>query len=86
MSARLYCFEGKAVTPAPGDCQVISWKRTRAEGAQYKMVTHTEAFDTYEAALAWIAGQSSGNYNIVSEQPVRQPGSAGGVDGFQTAP
>ena len=73
MSVRLYCFEGKAVVPEPGDCRVISWTWWETEGVQYKRVTSTQTFDTYEAALAFIAGQSSGNYNIVSNSPYVSP-------------
>jgi asparagine N-glycosylation enzyme membrane subunit Stt3 len=65
MSVRLYCFEGKAVTPAPGDCKVISWTLQ----GQYKVITHTESCDSYQAALTYAAGLSSSNYNIVSSSP-----------------
>jgi dolichyl-diphosphooligosaccharide--protein glycosyltransferase len=73
MSVRLYCFEGKAVVPGPGDCKVISWTWKEMEGANYKVVTNTQTFDTYEAASAFMAKQSSGNYNIVSSNPFVSP-------------
>jgi oligosaccharyl transferase (archaeosortase A-associated) len=73
MSVRLYNFEGKAVTPGLGDCKVISWTWWEYEGVQYKRGKSPQTFDTYEAALAFIAGQSSGNYNIVSSNPFVSP-------------
>jgi hypothetical protein len=73
MSVRLYNFEGKAVTPGPGDCTVFSWTWWEYEGVQYKRGESPQTFDTYEAALAFIAGQPSGNYNIVSRDPFVSP-------------
>jgi len=73
MSVRLYCFDGKAVTPGPGDCKVFSWTWWEYEGVQYKRGKSPQPFDTYEAASAFIAGQPSGNYNIVSNNPFVSP-------------
>jgi asparagine N-glycosylation enzyme membrane subunit Stt3 len=82
MSVRLYSFEGKAVTPGLGDCKVISWTWKEIEGANYKMVTNTQTFDTYEAASAFMAKQSSGNYNIVGNNPFVSPVPLGELKGF----
>jgi hypothetical protein len=79
MSVRLYCFGGKAVTPAAGDCQVISWTLQ----GQYKVLTGTpQPFDTYEAALAWIDSQGSGNYQIVGSSPLISPVPLEELEGF----
>jgi len=84
MSIRLYCFEGKAVTPAPGVCKVISWKWWESsEGAQYKMVIDKKEFDTADKASAWIAEQPSGNYEIVGESPFVSPVPLEELTGFK---
>jgi hypothetical protein len=83
MAVRLYMFGGEAVTPKPDDCKVISWTWTEAiEGVRYKMVKSTQSFDTYEEATTFIAGQSSGNYNVVSFSPVVSPVPLEGLNGF----
>jgi oligosaccharyl transferase (archaeosortase A-associated) len=82
MSVRLFMFEGKAVTPGPDDCKVISWTWQEIEGVQYKRVTSTQSFDTYEAALAFIAGQSSGNYKIASSDRFVSPVPLEELNGF----
>jgi hypothetical protein len=61
------------VTPGPGDCKVFSWTWWEYEGVQYKRGKSPQPFDTYEAASAFIAGQPSGNYNIVSNNPFVSP-------------
>ncbi|MBN2098564.1 MAG: oligosaccharyl transferase, archaeosortase A system-associated [Dehalococcoidia bacterium] len=82
MSVRLFNFGGKAVTPGPDDCMVISWTWWESEGVYYKRVTETQTFDLYEAALAWIASQSSGNYNVVSYSPFISPVPLEDLEGF----
>jgi oligosaccharyl transferase (archaeosortase A-associated) len=82
MSVRLYSFEGKAVTPAPGDCKVFSWTWWEYEGVWYKKGKSPQTFDTYEAALAFIAGQPPGNYNIVSNNPFVSPVPLGELKSF----
>jgi dolichyl-diphosphooligosaccharide--protein glycosyltransferase len=82
MSVRLYNFEGKAVTPGPSDCKVISWTWKEVEGVRYKMVTNTNPFGTYEAALAFVTSQKSGNHNIVSSNPFVSPVPLEELEGF----
>jgi oligosaccharyl transferase (archaeosortase A-associated) len=82
MSVRLFNFGGKAVTPGPDECMVISWTWWESDGVYYKRVTETETFDMYEAALAWIASQPSGNYNVVSYSPFISPVPLEELDGF----
>jgi hypothetical protein len=73
MSVRLYNFEGKAVTPGPSDCKVFSWTWWEYEGVRYRRGKSPQAFDTYEAALAFIAGQPPGSCYIVSSNPFVSP-------------
>jgi len=80
----MYLFDGQAVTPAPGDCQVITWTRRMAEGREYKVVTQKEAFNSYAAAEAFVASKASsgGNYSIVSSDPRVSPVPLEGLTSF----
>ena len=71
MSVRLYNFGGKVVTPGKGECMAVSWKFYPYEGVDYKLVTDTETFDTYEKALEFIATHP--NYRIVGWNPFVSP-------------
>lgn len=75
LSVRLYLFEGRAVTPAPGDCKVITWTRRVAEGVEYKVVSQTETFNSYAAAQAAIASRAASgkSYSIVGSDPRVSP-------------
>ena len=74
MAARLYNFDGKAVTPATNSSIVISYQEKVDTGGQkYKEITWGQAFSTYEAAQAYIASQTSGNYRIVSTRASTSP-------------
>lgn len=64
---RLYNFDGQAVTPAMNSSIVISYQENvTSDGQKYKAITSGQPFATYEAARAYVAGQTSGNYRIVS--------------------
>ncbi len=65
--ARLYNFDGKAVTPTQPI--VISYEETEYQGQKYKQVTSGQYFPTYEDAQAYVANQTSGNYRIVGDNP-----------------
>lgn len=65
--ARLYNFDGKAVTPTQSI--VISYEETEYQGQKYKQVTSGQYFPTYEDAQAYVANQTSGNYRIVGDDP-----------------
>ncbi|MGA8849115.1 MAG: oligosaccharyl transferase, archaeosortase A system-associated [Dehalococcoidia bacterium] len=70
--ARLYNFDGKAVTPTQSI--VISYDEKVASGGEkYKAVTNAQSFATYEEAEAYISSQTSGNYRIVSADPLSSP-------------
>lgn len=74
ISVRLYFFEGRGVAPSPGACKVVTWEPVQVQGREYKLVTRTEAFDSYAAAEAAIASKPSpGNCAIVSDDPRVSP-------------
>jgi len=64
MAVRLYCFEGKAVTPR--DIIVIGYQEN-------SVVTSVEQFSTYRKAEAYISSQEMGNYRIVGTDPFVSP-------------
>ena len=69
--ARLYNFDGKAVTST--ESIVISYEEMEYEGEKYKEITSGESFSSYEDAQAYVASQTSGNYKIVSVSPFSSP-------------
>jgi len=72
MVARLYNFDGEAVVPK--ESLVISYeKRVSAEGMDYKEITNTWSFPTYEEAEAYVSSQESGNYRVVGSSPFVTP-------------
>jgi oligosaccharyl transferase (archaeosortase A-associated) len=74
MAIRLYNFDGKAVTPATNSSVVISWEeKTTSDGQTYKQITSGQAFPTYQAAQAYIASQTSGNYTLVGTSTTNSP-------------
>jgi dolichyl-diphosphooligosaccharide--protein glycosyltransferase len=73
MVARLYNFGGKAVVPAANSTIVISYEQRERAGQEYNVVTWWQTFLTYEAAQAFIANQTTGNYKIVGANPFISP-------------
>ena len=72
LSARLYNFDGKAVTPQSS--VVISYrKRVSREGEPYKEITDSKSFPSYEEAVAYVSSQKSANYKIVGTDPFLSP-------------
>ncbi len=73
LCTRLYVFDGKAVTPQ--NPIVISYQeRVTSEGTAYKEITSaTDNFTSYEEAEAYISARESGNYKIVSTNPLASP-------------
>jgi len=70
--ARLYHFDGQAVTPA--ESIVISYEeKSIGEGGAYKEITNGWTFSTYEEAQAFVGNQTSGNYRIVGTNPSKSP-------------
>jgi dolichyl-diphosphooligosaccharide--protein glycosyltransferase len=69
---RLYNFDGQAVTPE--SVWVISYEeRTDNAGNVYKVITGAENKGTYEEAQAYVSSQTSGNYRIISMNPMLSP-------------
>jgi asparagine N-glycosylation enzyme membrane subunit Stt3 len=64
---RLYNFDGKAVTSTQPI--VISYQEKEYGGEKYKEITSGQYFSSYEDAQAYVAAQTSGNYEIVGENP-----------------
>jgi oligosaccharyl transferase (archaeosortase A-associated) len=72
MIARLYNFDGQAVTPERSI--VISYEEKVApQGETIKLITSAEYFSSYEEANAYISSQESDNYRIVGDNPFTSP-------------
>lgn len=72
MLVRLYNFNGKAVSPQK--TLVISYEeKLSEEGVRYKEITGSKSFSTYQEAKAYISDQETGNYRIVSTDPLTTP-------------
>jgi dolichyl-diphosphooligosaccharide--protein glycosyltransferase len=69
---RMYNFDGQAVNTT--EPIVISYEDTTTlEGVTVKVITGGESFSSYQEALAYIEGQESGNYRLVSNNPFVSP-------------
>jgi oligosaccharyl transferase (archaeosortase A-associated) len=64
---RLYNFDSEAVTSTQPI--VISYQEKEYRGEKYKEITSGQYFSSYEDAQAYVAAQTSGNYEIVGETP-----------------
>jgi len=72
MVARLYNFDGQAVTPEQSI--VISYEeKVVQEGASIKIITGAEYFPNHEEATAYISSQESDNYQLVGDNPFISP-------------
>ncbi len=72
LAVRLYCFDGRAVTPRVST--VVSYKEVLTpEGRLAKVLTDVNEFPGYQAALAYIENQESGGHKIVSDDPLSSP-------------
>jgi oligosaccharyl transferase (archaeosortase A-associated) len=72
MLARLYCFDGKAVTNIHP--VVLSYEdRTDRSGHPYKLITNIKEFTDYQEALDYVASQTSGKHDIVGVSPFESP-------------
>jgi len=72
MFARLYNFNAEAVVPH-NSTTVISYKETSLSGQQFKEITGTLTFATYEDAQEYLESKTAPNYRIVSESPFISP-------------
>jgi hypothetical protein len=64
---RLYNFDGKAVVPTQP--AVISYEEQEYERQKYKQITWGQYFPSYADAQTYVANQTSGNYQIVGDNP-----------------
>ncbi|MFC1964592.1 oligosaccharyl transferase, archaeosortase A system-associated [Chloroflexota bacterium] len=72
LCARLYNFDGKAVTPQVS--LVISFEdRVSSEGNPYKLITSLQEFTSYEEALEYLESQESANYRIIGASRFTSP-------------
>jgi oligosaccharyl transferase (archaeosortase A-associated) len=79
--ARLYFFDGKAVTTV--NPLVITYEdKTDRTGYHFKFITAYKEFTDYQAALRYIASQTSGKYEIVSASPFMSPVPIDALDNF----
>jgi len=71
-AVRLYNFDGQGVTALKS--VVISYQdKVSTEGTHYKEITNAVYFPTYAGAKAYVAIQTSGNYQIGSFNPFISP-------------
>jgi dolichyl-diphosphooligosaccharide--protein glycosyltransferase len=73
MVVRLYNFDGKVVTPQDSTIVISYEEKLSQEKVQYKEITNSRSFPTFEAAEAYISSQESGNYRIVGTSPLTTP-------------
>jgi asparagine N-glycosylation enzyme membrane subunit Stt3 len=78
---RLYNFNGKAVTDEKPI--VVTYDEKVQNGVPYKQVTNAEEYSSYKAAQDYIAGQKSGNYDIVGANPFVSPVPLEAVQGYK---
>ncbi|MFC1902518.1 oligosaccharyl transferase, archaeosortase A system-associated [Chloroflexota bacterium] len=72
MGVRLFNFEGKAFTPK--HCAVVSYEeRASPSGTIFKIITDLQPFPTCEGAQDYISKQTSGNHQIVGNDPFVSP-------------
>ena len=72
LAVRLYYFDGKKTIS--NSTSVISYaEKVSREGVQYKEISGTQSFPTFEEAVAYVSKQASGNYKIASPDPLVTP-------------
>lgn len=79
--ARLYFFDGKAVTPEV--TTVIAWEEKQTDGIAYKEVTSVREFQDYGEARAYVDGQAGRNLRIVSTDPFSSPVPLAALDHYR---
>ena len=82
LAVRLYNFNGKAVS-AVKPLVITYTNQVDAKGTAYKLITASQQFDSYQAALDYLNSQTSGNYAIVGGNPFVSPIPLDAVPGFQ---
>jgi dolichyl-diphosphooligosaccharide--protein glycosyltransferase len=69
--ARLYNFDGEAVTPQSST--VVFYERISRDGRIYKVITDSKSFPSYEEAAAYVSSQTSDNCKLVGTNPFVSP-------------
>jgi oligosaccharyl transferase (archaeosortase A-associated) len=81
--ARLYNFDGEAVTTT-GQSIVISYEGEVSSGdRKFKVITGAQQFDTYEEAEAYVASQTTGNYRIGGDKHYSSPIPLEALDSYE---
>jgi dolichyl-diphosphooligosaccharide--protein glycosyltransferase len=79
---RLYNFDGKGVTTVKST--VITYtNQVDSKGTEYKLITDSQQFDSYQAAVDYSNNQTSGNHVIVGVNPFISPVALDAVPDFQ---
>lgn len=83
MTARLYNFDGKAVTT--DNVTVISYQNNvdKASGQSFKEITGAQQFTSYQDAENYISQQKTGNYRIVGIDPMTSPVNLAPLQGYK---
>jgi len=72
LAVRLYNFNGKEVVPE--ESIVISYDdKVARDGTPYKEITSLQSFSDYDAAEAYLAKQTTGNFRLVGADPFVSP-------------
>ncbi len=72
LAVRLYNYDGEEVTPTL--LLVICYtEKTSSDGIPYKEITSSKYFTSYQEAVDYVAQQTTGNYRIVSTDPLISP-------------
>jgi asparagine N-glycosylation enzyme membrane subunit Stt3 len=72
LAVRLYNFNGNETIP--NNTSIISYvEKVSQNGIRYKEVKDSKTFNNYQAAVDYIANQTSGNYRIISASPLISP-------------
>ncbi|MEE8413214.1 MAG: hypothetical protein V3R96_01550 [Dehalococcoidales bacterium] len=72
LAARLYNFDGQAVTPEK--TLVISYQEiTDEKGNLFKTITGLQQFTGYQEAETFLSSQETGNYKIIGTNPLESP-------------
>ena len=70
---RLYNFDGQAVIPQDSTIVISYEEKLSQEKVQYKQISNSWSFPSFDDARAYISSQESGNYRIVGTNPFTTP-------------
>ncbi len=87
MAARLYCFDGKAVTPT--SAIVIGYRESTKDGVTSKIITAVQECKTYEEAQAYLtqmqADKKTDKFQIIGTNPFNSPVPLEALEHYQVA-